>query len=97
MPNLVSTSISVGTSECMDQPGSTTHEGEPKFFGTQDEGKALSQGNLTQQKTWVADLNLKCTMCKQLLFHPIVLNCGHGNQYIYLSLISAISLQNYHC
>ncbi|CAJ2670272.1 unnamed protein product [Trifolium pratense] len=91
--NSVSTSFNVGTFECTEQPGSTAHEGEPEFTGTPVEEKALPQGepevtgthveekalpqdNLdTQHKLSVADV--MCTMCKQLLFHPVVLNCGH--------------------
>lgn len=73
--NLVSNSSNVGTSECMDQPGSTSHEGEPEITGTRVEEKALPLDNLTQQKISVADV--MCTMCKQLLFHPVVLHCGH--------------------
>lgn len=73
--NLDSNSSNVGTSECMDQPGSS-HEGEPEITGTRVEEKALPQDNLTQQKISVPDV--MCTMCKQLLFHPVVLHCGHG-------------------
>jgi len=64
----------------MDQPGSTSNEGEPEITGTRVEEKALPQDNLTQQKISVADV--MCTMCKQLLFHPVVLHCGHGIQCI---------------
>ncbi|GAU21805.1 hypothetical protein TSUD_176500, partial [Trifolium subterraneum] len=93
MVNSVFTSCNVGTFECTEQPGSTAHEGEPEFTGTPVEEKTLPQGepeitgtpieekalpqdNLEiQHKLSVADV--MCTMCKQLLFHPVVLNCGH--------------------
>jgi hypothetical protein len=103
MINSVSTFCNVGNFESTEQPRSTAHEGEPEFTGTPVEEKASPQGepeitrtpveekaspqdNLDMQhKLSVADV--MCTMCKQLLFHPVVLNCGHGNQCI-LSLLS---------
>ncbi|CAJ1796558.1 unnamed protein product [Sphenostylis stenocarpa] len=75
---LTSNSCNVETSECMEQLGSTTHEGDegtihsdrkPNIIATPQEEISL------QQKLSVADVT--CTMCKQLLFHPVVLNCGH--------------------
>lgn len=103
--NPVSNSCNAGTSECMEQSGSTVHEGdkgticsepssdrEPEITGTLVEGKRLPQDELVlQQEISVADV--KCTMCKQLLFHPVVLNCGHGTRWI--CLLSIISNQNY--
>lgn len=86
--NLTSNSCNGGTSECMEQSGSTTHErdegtgysnGEPDIVGTPAKRKKLPQEDISlQQKLSVADVT--CTMCKQLLFHPVVLNCGHGTQ-----------------
>ncbi|RDX76993.1 E3 ubiquitin-protein ligase PRT1, partial [Mucuna pruriens] len=83
--NLTSNSCNVGTSECMEQSGFTTHEGnegtvnsgrEPDIIGTPAKGKKLPQEELPlQQKLSVADV--MCTMCKQMLFRPVVLNCGH--------------------
>ncbi|TKY66107.1 E3 ubiquitin-protein ligase PRT1 [Spatholobus suberectus] len=83
--NLTSNSCNVGTSECMKQSGATAHEGdevtvysdgEPDIIGTPAKVKKLPQEKLSlQQKLSVADVT--CTMCKQLLFHPVVLNCGH--------------------
>ncbi|XP_014498205.1 E3 ubiquitin-protein ligase PRT1 isoform X1 [Vigna radiata var. radiata] len=83
--NLTSNSCNGGTSECMEQSGSTTHErdegtgysnGEPDIVGTPAKRKKLPQEDISlQQKLSVADVT--CTMCKQLLFHPVVLNCGH--------------------
>lgn len=94
MINQVPNSCNVGTSECMEQPGSTaregdegtvyserTSDGEPEIIGTPVDEKKLPQNELClQQKISVADV--MCTMCKQLLFHPVVLNCGHGTQCI---------------
>ncbi|XP_061367005.1 E3 ubiquitin-protein ligase PRT1 [Gastrolobium bilobum] len=90
--NLVSNSCNVGTSECIEQSGATTHEGdegtiysehssdgEPVnvIIGTPVEGKKLPQDDLyLQQKILVADV--MCTLCKQMLFRPVVLNCGHA-------------------
>ncbi|KAK7255944.1 hypothetical protein RIF29_29373 [Crotalaria pallida] len=73
-------------SECMEQIQSTTHEGTiysehssngaPDGIGIHAEGKKLPENELLpQQKISVEDV--MCTMCKQLLFHPVVLNCGH--------------------
>lgn len=83
--NLTSNSCNVGPSECMEQTGFTTHEGDegtvysdgkPDIIGTPAKEKKLPQEELSlQQKLTVADVT--CTMCKQLLFHPVVLNCGH--------------------
>ncbi|ESW12588.1 hypothetical protein PHAVU_008G125500 [Phaseolus vulgaris] len=79
--NLTSNSCNVGTSECTEQSGSTTHErdegivysnGEADIAGT----PAQTQEEISlQQKLSVADVT--CTMCKQMLFRPVVLNCGH--------------------
>lgn len=80
----------MGTSECLEQSGSTANEGdegtifsnrEPDIIGTPAKGKKMPQEELSvQRKLSVADVT--CTMCKQLLFHPVVLNCGHGTQCI---------------
>ncbi|KAJ1409590.1 Zinc finger, ZZ-type [Sesbania bispinosa] len=88
--NPVSNSCSVESFECTEQSGSATHIGDegtincehtsdriPEVIGTPSvEGKTLIQNEHNQQpKLLVTDL--MCTMCKQLLFHPVVLNCGH--------------------
>ena len=74
--NLSSNSCNVGTSECTEQPRSISQEGEPDITESLVEGKTLPQDKIdTQQKRSVADV--MCPMCKQLLFHPVVLNCGH--------------------
>ncbi|KAK7292963.1 hypothetical protein RJT34_15821 [Clitoria ternatea] len=85
--NFPSNSCNVATSEWMQQ--STTHggdvgavylehscDGEPGMVGTPADRKKLPQEELSlKQKISVADV--MCIMCKQLLFHPVVLNCGH--------------------
>ncbi|KAG4924854.1 hypothetical protein AAZX31_18G155300 [Glycine max] len=83
--NLTSNSCNVGTSECLEQSGSAANEGddgtiyydgESDIIGTPAKGKKMPQEELSvQRKLSVADVT--CTMCKQLLFHPVVLNCGH--------------------
>ncbi|KAK7338925.1 hypothetical protein VNO77_19559 [Canavalia gladiata] len=87
--NLTPKSCNVGTPECMEQSGSTAFQGDegfcyyehssdgkPDVNGTPVEVKNLPQQELSlHQKISVADVT--CTMCKQLLFHPVVLNCGH--------------------
>ncbi|KAJ1429357.1 Zinc finger, ZZ-type [Sesbania bispinosa] len=76
-------------SECMEQSWSSAHEGdesiiycehssdgEPEVIETPVEGKKKPQEEpYLEQKMSAADV--LCTMCKQLLFHPVVLNCGH--------------------
>ncbi|XP_020229536.1 E3 ubiquitin-protein ligase PRT1 isoform X2 [Cajanus cajan] len=87
----VSNSCNLESFECMEQSGSTTtHKRDectavypvhastriPEVVGTPDEGKKLPQNEHNQQqKILIADVT--CTMCNQLLFHPVVLNCGH--------------------
>ncbi|XP_020232528.1 E3 ubiquitin-protein ligase PRT1 [Cajanus cajan] len=82
--NLTSNSCNVGTSECVEQSGPTAHEGDEGTvysdgkpdIRTPAKEKKIPQEELSpQQKLSVADV--MCTMCKQLLFHPVVLNCGH--------------------
>ncbi|KAK7395373.1 hypothetical protein VNO78_15925 [Psophocarpus tetragonolobus] len=81
--NLTPNSYNVGTSECMEHSGSTAHVGgtvnsdeEHDIIGSPAGGKKFRQEELSlQQKLSVADVT--CTMCKQLLFRPVVLNCGH--------------------
>ncbi|XP_019461902.1 PREDICTED: E3 ubiquitin-protein ligase PRT1-like [Lupinus angustifolius] len=88
--NLVSNTCNGGTSECIERLQSAAQEGDegtivfehssygaPIGIGTPSaEGKLLSENELLpQQKISVEDV--MCTMCKQLLFHPVVLNCGH--------------------
>ncbi|KAJ1427987.1 Zinc finger, ZZ-type [Sesbania bispinosa] len=87
--NPVSNSCSVKSFECTELSGSATHIGDegtinsehtsdkiPEVIGTPVEGKTLIQNEHNQQpKLLVTDL--MCTMCKKLLFHPVVLNCGH--------------------
>lgn len=97
MINLVPNSCNVGTSECTDQLMSIAHEGESETNVTPVEGKTLPQDKLNiQQKISVADV--MCTMCKQLLFHPVVLNCGHGThafKYTFNYILSKLSLSEH--
>ncbi|KAH1154855.1 hypothetical protein AAZX31_18G155300 [Glycine max] len=56
--------------------GTIYYDGESDIIGTPAKGKKMPQEELSvQRKLSVADVT--CTMCKQLLFHPVVLNCGH--------------------
>ncbi|KAL2319497.1 hypothetical protein Fmac_028466 [Flemingia macrophylla] len=86
----VSNSCSLESFEYMGQSGCTTLNGDeftaiypvhtstriPEAIGIPDEGKKLLQSEHNhEQKILVADVT--CTMCNQLLFHPVVLNCGH--------------------
>lgn len=94
--HLVPSLCNVGTSEGMEQSRSTNHEGddgtihskrssigEAEIIGTPIKGQKSSQDELCPpQKLSVADV--MCIMCKQLLFQPVVLNCGHGTQSIYV-------------
>ncbi|CAL5192014.1 unnamed protein product [Lathyrus oleraceus] len=74
--NLVPNSCNVETFECTKQPEFTAHKAEPETTGTPAEEKTLPHDKLDiKQKISVADV--MCTMCKQLLFRPVVLNCGH--------------------
>ncbi|KAL2619600.1 hypothetical protein AAZV13_08G316300 [Glycine max] len=71
--NLTSNSCNVGTSECLEQSGSTANEGdegtifsnrEPDIIGTPAKGKKLPQEELSlQQKLSVADVTLYCQIC----------------------------------
>ncbi|XP_028780967.1 E3 ubiquitin-protein ligase PRT1-like [Neltuma alba] len=85
--NLVSNPQNIGLSASMEPSGSETemqHKGTicskdvfggtPEALGTPAQAKVLPQ-NDRQQRISVADV--MCSTCKQLLFHPVVLNCGH--------------------
>ncbi|KAI9112177.1 hypothetical protein K1719_016700 [Acacia pycnantha] len=85
--NLVSNPQNVGLSASMEQSGSETQKqhkgticskdvfsGSPEASGTPAQVKMMPQ-NDRQQKISVADVT--CSACKQLLFRPVVLNCGH--------------------
>lgn len=69
--SLVANPLNSGSSTSMGQPSSES-------FGTHSvKGENLPSNNHSgQQKISVADVT--CPACKQLLFHPVVLNCGHG-------------------
>ncbi|KAL5057532.1 hypothetical protein RYX36_029136 [Vicia faba] len=76
MINPVPNSCVVETFECTKQPESIAHEAEPEITETPAEEKTVPHDKLDiQHKISVADV--MCTMCKQLLFRPVVLNCGH--------------------
>lgn len=45
---------------------------------------AIEEKNCKQ----VSVTDVLCSACKQLLFHPVVLNCGHGTVHIVSPLIS---------
>lgn len=95
--NLVSNPQNVGLMEQSDSETRKQHKGticskdvfggSPEAFGTPAQVKMMPQ-NDRQQKISVADV--MCSACKQLLFHPVVLNCGHGIYAQYLPLISKI-------
>ncbi|XP_028780959.1 E3 ubiquitin-protein ligase PRT1 isoform X1 [Neltuma alba] len=85
--NLVSNPQNAGLSASMEQSGSETQKqnngnicskdvfgGTPEDFGTPAQVKMLPQTD-RQEKISAADV--VCSTCKQLLFHPVVLNCGH--------------------
>ncbi|KAK7286806.1 hypothetical protein RJT34_22065 [Clitoria ternatea] len=89
--NQVSNSSSIEPLECLEQTGSAIHKGDedttiysehtsnetPEVFGTtSDEGKKLFHNEHNQQQKILIE-DVMCTFCKQLLFHPVVLNCGH--------------------
>lgn len=63
------------------------YEVTPEAFGSSGQVKLMPQ-NHREQKISVADV--MCSSCKQLLFHPVVLNCGHGIYTQHLPLISKI-------
>lgn len=45
---------------------------------------AIEEKNCKQ----VSVADVLCSACKQLLYHPVVLNCGHGTVHIVSALIS---------
>lgn len=87
--NQASDSFTTVSFDCTEQSASTTHKGDEGIMyseqtvdraaevtGTPVEGKKLPQDQHNQLPNILA-ADLMCTMCKQLLFHPVVLNCGH--------------------
>lgn len=90
--NLASNSCSTESFESTERSRSANHKGDegiiyskyssdkkPQTIVTASvEGKKLPQSEHNQQpKILVADL--MCPTCKQMLVHPVVLNCGHGS------------------
>lgn len=87
--NQTSNSCSTESFESIEQAGSSNHNGDegiiseysserkPQIIGTPSvDGKRLPQNEHNQKpKILVADL--MCPMCKQMLIHPVGLNCGH--------------------
>ncbi|XP_045828558.1 E3 ubiquitin-protein ligase PRT1-like [Trifolium pratense] len=72
--NQTSNSCSTESLESMEQSRSANHNGDEGIISV--EGKKLPQNEHNQQpKILVADLT--CPMCKQMLIHPVGLNCGH--------------------
>lgn len=41
-------------------------------------GKKLPPNELNHNCKQISIVDVLCTACKQLLIHPVVLNCGHG-------------------
>ena len=90
--NPVSNSGNLESFECMEQSGSATHEGKegaifsehtsnitPEVIGTPCvEGKKSPQNYEHNQQQKILPADVMCTKCKQLLFRPVVLHCGHG-------------------
>jgi hypothetical protein len=88
----------------MEQSGSSNHNGDegiiseysserkPQIIGTPSvDGKRLPQNEHNQKpKILVADL--MCPMCKQMLIHPVGLNCGHGSCSLLFSLVYILNL-----
>lgn len=78
--NLTTNSGSTLSFESMEQSGSANHKGDEgiilDYSSDRKHGTILPQNEHIQQpKILVADL--MCPTCKQLLFHPVALNCGH--------------------
>ncbi|CAJ1949409.1 unnamed protein product [Sphenostylis stenocarpa] len=91
--------------ECREESGSATLKGDEgttinskytstrtlEVIRTPDEGKMLPQNEHNQKrKILIADVS--CTSCKQLLFHPVVLNCGHVCQSPHPRSLPKVSL-----
>lgn len=107
--NVVSNQLTTGSSASMEESGSATHnqdegttcskhisEGTPEAVGTLSvEGKKLPQiKHHGQQKISFSDV--MCAACKQLLFRPVVLNCGHGILCIlfFFSFLTYLAINN---
>lgn len=77
--NQTSNSGSTLSFESMEQSGSANHREEGiilEYSSDRKHGTILPQNEHIQQpKILVADL--MCPTCKQLLIHPVALNCGH--------------------
>ncbi|MED6212517.1 hypothetical protein PIB30_084166 [Stylosanthes scabra] len=69
--------------ECKEKSGSSNHEGKEgciisEVMGTPSiEGKKVPENDKHNQQQKITIADVICTKCNQMLFHPIVLNCGH--------------------
>lgn len=74
------------TGEELDQPSKSSSEDNLLISPSTEEKKSVdgcSAGNCKQ--VTVADM--LCSECKQLLFRPVALNCGHGMLTLSFSII----------
>ena len=88
--NQTSNSGSKLSFESMEQSGSANHKGDEgiilEYSSDRKHGTVLPQNEHIQQlKISVADL--MSPTCKQLLIHPVALNCGHGRCSTFFSCL----------
>lgn len=66
-------------------PTSGTSSSADSINVISDEKNMIENRHANRCCSEVLITDLLCTVCKQLLYRPVVLNCGHGNKLVILN------------